>query len=362
MEVNIYHYFLLFGMSLVLVYALTPFIQKFAININFVDQPNARKVHKKATPLLGGAAVFTGFLVMVIFESIINYHVVLDRNLVGFLAGALIIFLIGVIDDKMGMKPQIKLMGQIICALVFIFTNYQKVELITMFGSEYITIPILLIWMVGLMNAFNFLDNMDGIITGMAGIIGLGFFGFTIINSGSQNEVMRFMGLVSLTFSGALFGFLPYNFNPAKMFLGDAGSMFIGYFLSSMGIQMAQFASNTAQNKFYYLLPVLMLSYSIFDISLVSFTRKRDGRHVMQGGKDHSTHRMHTVLGSAKITAIFIYIINLLIIITAMIVFKIRSLPLMIVSTVIFSVAFIIFGSKLDQVPIVVPENQKKKK
>jgi UDP-GlcNAc:undecaprenyl-phosphate GlcNAc-1-phosphate transferase len=361
MEVNIYHYFLLFGMSFLFVYALTPFIRKFALKINFVDQPDARKVHKKATALLGGASVFIGFFLMIIFESIINYHVNLDRNLVGFLAGAFIIFILGVIDDRKGMKPQVKMLGQVIVSLVFIFTNYQKVELITMFGSEYITIPILLFWMVGLMNAFNFLDNMDGIITGMAGIIALGFFGFTLINGGSYNEVMQFMGLVSLVFSGALFGFLPYNFNPAKMFLGDAGSMFIGYFLASMGIQMAQFASNAAQNKFYFLLPVLMLSYSIFDISLVSYTRKRDGRHIMQGGKDHSTHRMHTILGSAKVTAIFIYIINVLIIITSMIVFKIRSLPLMIASIIIFSVAFLIFGNKLDQVPIVVPENQKKK-
>ncbi|MBN2829187.1 MAG: undecaprenyl/decaprenyl-phosphate alpha-N-acetylglucosaminyl 1-phosphate transferase [Candidatus Cloacimonetes bacterium] len=361
MEVNIYHYFLLFGMSFVFVYAISPFIRKFAIKINFVDQPNARKVHKIPTSLLGGAAVFIGFFIMIVFESLINYHVFLDRNLIGFLAGATIIFVLGIIDDRMGMKPQIKMLGQIVSSLFFILSNYQRVELITMFGSEFITIPILLFWMVGLMNAFNFLDNMDGIITGMAGIIGLGFFGFTIINGGSYNEVMQFMGLVSLCFSGALFGFLPYNFNPAKMFLGDAGSMFIGYFLASMGIQMAQFASNTAQNKFYFLLPVLMLSYSIFDISLVSYTRKRDGRHIMQGGKDHSTHRMHTVLGSAKITAVFIYIINLLIIITSMIVFKIRSLPLMVASTIIFAVAFIIFGNKLDQVPIIVPENQKKK-
>lgn len=352
---------MLFGMSFVLVYALTPFIRMFAYKINFVDQPNARKVHKKATPLLGGAAVFIGFFLMVIFASVINYYVKLDRNLIGFLAGAMIIFIIGIVDDRYGMSPKIKMLGQVVCSLVFIYTNYQKPELITMFGSEYVTIPILLIWMTGLMNAFNFLDNMDGIISGMAGIIGIGFFAFALMNPGPTKDVIPFMGIASLIFSGALFGFLPYNFNPAKMFLGDAGSMFIGYFLASMGIQMAQLASNALQNKFYFLLPVLMLSYSIFDISLVSFTRKRDGRHVMQGGKDHSTHRMHTVLGSAKITAVFIYIINLLIIITAMIVFKIRSLPLMIASTVIFAIAFIIFGNKLDQVPIVVPENQKKK-
>jgi UDP-GlcNAc:undecaprenyl-phosphate GlcNAc-1-phosphate transferase len=138
--------------------------------------------------------------------------------------------------------------------------------------------------------------------------------------------------------------------------------MFIGYFLSSMGILMAQYAGNAKNDKWFFLLPVLLLSYAIFDIALVSITRKRDGRHVMQGGKDHSTHRIHTVLGSAKITAVMIYLINLIIVMTTIVVFRIGNRQLLLITTGLFAMIFIFFGMKLDQVPIVIPQNQLKQK
>jgi UDP-GlcNAc:undecaprenyl-phosphate GlcNAc-1-phosphate transferase len=254
------------------------------------------------------------------------------------------------------------MIGQIFISLIFILTNYNTTELFMMFGSAYITLPLLVLWMVGLMNALNFLDNMDGIITGMAAILGLGFFAFSLMNTTANAGVMALIALISLSFSGATLGFLPYNFNPARIFLGDAGSMFIGYFLSSMGILMAQYAGNQKNDKWFYLLPVLLLSYAIFDIALVSFTRKRDGRQVMQGGKDHSTHRIHTVLGSAKVTAIMIYLINIIIVLTTVVVFRIGSRPLLLITTGLFSAIFIVFGMKLDKVPIIVPQNQIKKK
>ena len=125
---------------------------------------------------------------------------------------------------------------------------------------------------------------------------------------------------------------------------------------------VAQYAGNRHNDKFFYLLPVLLLSYAIFDISLVSITRRRDGRHVMQGGKDHSTHRINNVLGSVKVTAGIVYILNILIVLTSIIVFNIGSRELLIACTLLFMVFFALFGRKLDQVPIVVPENQKKVK
>jgi UDP-GlcNAc:undecaprenyl-phosphate GlcNAc-1-phosphate transferase len=204
---------------------------------------------------------------------------------------------------------------------------------------------------------------MDGIISGMAGILGLGFFAFALTNTTSSNqEAMALIALISLSFAGSTIGFLPYNFNPAKIFLGDAGSMFIGYFLSSMGILMAQYAGNKYNDKMFYLLPVLLLSYAIFDISLVSYTRRRDGRHVMQGGKDHSTHRINNVLGSVKVTAAIIYTLNVLIVLTSIIIFRVGSRELLIISTVLFAAFFLLFGRKLDQVPVVIPSNQLKGK
>jgi UDP-GlcNAc:undecaprenyl-phosphate/decaprenyl-phosphate GlcNAc-1-phosphate transferase len=362
MNYPIYEYISVFIMSWLFVYGLTPFIIKFANWTNFVDKPEARKIHQKAVPLMGGLAVFIGFFLLCLYDVAVTSSRTFDRGILGYLAGSVFIVLMGLWDDKYGMKPLIKLFGQIAVSAIFIFSNYDTRELFMMFGSVYITLPLLVLWMVGLMNALNFLDNMDGIITGMAAILGLGFFAFSLMNTTANAGVMALIAMISLSFSGATLGFLPYNFNPARIFLGDAGSMFIGYFLSSMGILMAQYAGNQKNDKWYYLMPVLLLSYAIFDIALVSFTRKRDGRRVMQGGKDHSTHRIHTVLGSAKVTAVMIYLINIIIVLTTIVIFRIGSRQLLLITTGLFSVIFIVFGVKLDQVPIDIPQNQIKHK
>ncbi|MBN1948127.1 MAG: undecaprenyl/decaprenyl-phosphate alpha-N-acetylglucosaminyl 1-phosphate transferase [Candidatus Cloacimonetes bacterium] len=343
-----------FSLAFLLVYVITPLVIRFACKTGFLDNPNARKVHKKSTPLLGGVAVFSGFFILtiyIIFTKLHNFNL----PIAGYLLGALLIVVVGIIDDKMGMHPLLKLTGQFISCLIFIFTN----DLLAILGPVYITIPILVLWMVGLMNALNFLDNMDGIITGMSGILALGFYAFSFI---SKNYLMpgeaEFVSLLSLIFAGAVFGFLPYNFNPAKIFLGDAGSMFIGYFLSTMGILTGKLAVISKQSDLYYLLPVLLLSYAIFDISLVSVTRKRDGRRLSQGGQDHSTHRIGTAIGSAKITAMIVYLINIIIVLVTIIVFMMGSDKLLILATIFFAVLFLLFGKKLDQIPIAIPQNQ----
>jgi len=347
-----------FILAFLSVYTITPFVIRFARKTNFVDNPNSRKVHIKATPLLGGISVFIGFLIMAFYLIITKQHV-LNIDIIGYLVAALIIVLVGVIDDKFGMNPILKLAGQFASCLIFLFSN----DLTEVLGPIYVSLPLLILWMVGLMNALNFLDNMDGIITGMSGILALGFYAFSFLskNIGFGAEA-DYISLLSLIFAGSVLGFLPYNFNPAKIFLGDAGSMFIGYFLSSIGILSGKLAADSMNNNLYYLLPVLLLSFAIFDISLVSFTRKRDGRRISQGGKDHSTHRIGTALGSPKITALIIYLINIIIVLVTIIVFMSGSVKLLIASTIMFALIFLFFGRKLDQIPIIIPQNQLKEK
>ncbi len=363
MDNRIYEYLSVFIMSWLLVYGLTPFIIRLARATRFVDKPNARKDHVKVTPLLGGLSVFIGFAFLCVYDVAISPGRYFDKPMLGYLAGAFLIMFIGMIDDRWSLKPYIKMFGQLLVSLIFILSNFTQKELVLMFGSIYISLPLMVIWMVGLMNALNFLDNMDGVLSGMAGILGLGFFAFSLINTTQTNqEALALIGLISLSFSGAVFGFLPYNFNPARIFLGDAGSMFIGYFLSSMGILMARLAANLRQDKVFFLMPVLLLSFAIFDIALVSYTRRRDGRHVMQGGQDHSTHRIRNALGSIRVTAFIVYTINVLIALTSVIIFTIGSRELLIITTVMFAGFFFVFGRKLDQIPVVIPDNQKKDK
>lgn len=361
MDNRIYEYLTVFVMSWLLVYGLTPFIMKLALWTNVVDKPNARKDHKKVTPLMGGLSVFIGFFLLCIYDVAISAGRYFDLPMMGYLAGSLLIVLIGLWDDKWPMNPYVKMLGQIVVSLIFILSNFTMNELDLMVGNAYISIFLMLLWMVGLMNALNFLDNMDGLLSGMAGILGLGFFAFSLTSTTQTNqEAMALIGLISLSFSGSVFGFLPYNFNPARIFLGDAGSMFIGYFLSSMGILMARLAGNRYNDKLFFLMPVLLLSFAIFDIVFVSYTRHRDGRHIMQGGLDHSTHRIRNVLKSVKLTALVVYAINVLIVLTSIIVFIIGSRELLLATTALFIAFFIFFGHKLDQVPVVICQNQKK--
>ncbi|MCK9330438.1 MAG: MraY family glycosyltransferase [Candidatus Cloacimonetes bacterium] len=359
-ETNLmYEFLLVFILSYIFVYNLTPLIIKLAYKINFVDNPNARKVHKKATPLLGGLSVFIGFFVLVLFETLINPSTRTTLGTYGYLFGALMIMIVGLIDDKFGMSPIIKMILQFIVCLIFIHTN----GLYYLFGNFWISIPIIILWMTGLMNAFNFLDNMDGILAGMSGILALSFYAVSFLTkTPAMAPLNNYVALLALSFAGSVLGFLPHNFNPAKLFLGDAGSMFIGYFLSTMGILTGKLAVNTMQNSMYYLLPILILSYAIFDISLVSITRKRDGRRVSQGGKDHSTHRIGTAMKSTKLTAIIVYLLNSIIALTTIIVLKMHSPILLLISTLIFVLGFLFFGRKLDKIPIIIPENQLKKK
>lgn len=350
----IYTCFTVLILAFLTVYSFTPIIIRFANRIKFIDNPNARKVHKKSTPLMGGLSVFLGFTLITIYVIITNLHAV-TAAILGYLAGALIIVVVGLIDDRFGMNPILKMIGQAISCLVFLYFN----DLLDLLGPVYFTLPILFLWMVGLMNALNFLDNMDGIITGMSGILAFGFYALSFISYSPAVAVQaNFMSLLSLIFAGSVFGFLPHNFNPAKIFLGDAGSMFIGYFLSTMGILAGRLVVIRMNSRIYYLLPVLLLSYAIFDISLVSFTRKRDGRRISQGGKDHSTHRIDNAMQSAKVTAIIVYLINIIIVLVTILVLKMESVKLLILSVFMFGIIFLFFGNKLDQIPVIIPDNQ----
>ena len=375
-------YISVFILAFVFVYSITPWVIKLAHKINFVDNPNARKIHKKAVPLMGGLSVFIGFVVLVIYDVVIVSNRMFNMRLIGYLLGALVIVIVGVIDDKRGMNPIVKLAGQFLACSLFIFTNFGTVVWynLPLFNdvsfpmlilttnvmfNNFISIPILYIWMIGLMNATNFLDNMDGMISGISAIIALGFFAFSmIINPDNSSSALwlSLMGLLSLSYAGAVMGFLPYNFNPAKIFLGDAGSMFIGYFISSMGILMANFASLQFQSKWFYLLPVILISYAIFDIFFVSITRKRDGRLVWQGGKDHTTHRIKNLLDSVKVTALLIYAINVIVVILTMMVTLIGSHELLLAILGICLICYILLGRRLYAVAVEIPANQIKHK
>jgi len=343
------YHFIIFAVSFVFVFLLTFLIRKVAVELNFIDKPEERKFHKTPTALMGGLSIFIGFIFVFFLTFFICSNLIppLKQSLYFFI-GLFLVVVLGLWDDKNGMTPHYKFSIQFIVTLIFIIgSGYTK-----LIGPWFITVPILILWMVGLMNALNFLDNMDGITAGLATILGLGYFALGIV---TRNH---FISLMSAIFMGSTFGFLLHNFHPAKIFLGDAGSMLIGYMLSVLGIVLL----TELPKDFSMFLPVLLLSYAIFDISLVSFTRKRDGRRVLQGGKDHSTHRIGTATGSVRVTAIMVYLINIVMVLITFIVFKTSNQWVILITTILFALVFVFFGGQLDRIPILISQNQLKSK
>jgi UDP-GlcNAc:undecaprenyl-phosphate GlcNAc-1-phosphate transferase len=285
-----------FALSMLAVLALTPAVRTLANRLSFLDHPSKSKVHLRPTPLLGGIAVALASLASAA-AALALIKCPFSARIVGFMSGGLMVVILGLADDANGMKPAFKLTGQVAAAAVMLLSG----------GVEGIPLPpvlgfgLALFWMVGLMNAFNFLDNMDGITSGLAAIATFGIFTLALGNG----QVVT--AIAAIAVAGGALGFLKYNFAPASIFLGDAGSLFLGYVVGGLSLRAVAHAEagSTA-----LLIPVLMLGYPIFDAFLVTVGRLMDGREVAQGGKDHSSHRLAELGLSARQTATAIYLIS----------------------------------------------------
>jgi UDP-GlcNAc:undecaprenyl-phosphate GlcNAc-1-phosphate transferase len=327
-------YFLIFIISFLIVFGITPKVIRFAHKVGFLDYPSSCKLHQKPTPLLGGAAVYLGFVFsfcLGVFLSKISW----DGNLVGIFLGSFVLLLLGLWDDKRGLSPSHKFFGQIFAALLFLIFS-QRVVLLT---NNFLDTFILLLWIVGLINALNFLDNMDGLCGGITFIHCMAFFVIGALND------QRVVVLLTLSLAGAMLAFLRYNFHPAKIFLGDAGSMLNGFLLACMGVLFAQ--KNSSPHAL--LVPILILSYPIFDITFVTFTRLREGRKFYQGGKDHSTHRMVKMGIKQQHTIWSIYLFCLLLGALAVLVYFFFDSPVKMLITVSVWLVLTIFGVHLQK-------------
>jgi UDP-GlcNAc:undecaprenyl-phosphate GlcNAc-1-phosphate transferase len=285
-----------FGLSLLAVLALTPAVRSLARRLHFLDYPSDKKVHIDPTPLMGGIAVALASLASAA-AALALIKCPYSARLVGFMSGGLMVIVLGLADDANGMRPGAKLVGQTAAAAVMLFSG----------GIDGIPLPaplafvLALFWMVGLMNAFNFLDNMDGITSGLAAIAMLGIF----VLAAGHGQINT--AIAAIAVAGGALGFLWYNFAPASIFLGDAGSLFLGYAVGGLSLRAVAYSDGGLSAL---LIPVLMLGYPIFDAFLVTSSRLAEGRDVAQGGRDHSSHRIASLGLSSKQTAAVIYCIS----------------------------------------------------
>lgn len=263
-------------LAFVLSVGLTFAVRELARRIGFVATPKADRWHQKPTAMLGGISVF--------LTVVICYILFVPHNTEGWvtLAASTFLFLIGLIDDKFHIKPYQKLIGQVIGAMFIVFYGMS----LPWTTSTTLNMVITIFWLVGITNAINLLDNMDGLATGIA-VIASSVLAFNFYVNGNQSELL----LVSI-FIAALLGFLIFNFNPASIFMGDCGSMFIGFFLAASVLQNTV-AGGRSRSVFSVLaVPVLVLFVPIFDTTFVTVIRKLKGRSASQGGRDHTSHRL----------------------------------------------------------------------
>ena len=269
---------------------VTPLIIVFAKKTGIISLPQADRWHSRPTALLGGIGIFIGVVSGVIWLGLLgSIHS-------GLVFGAVLIFASGLYDDVKGLRPYVKLVIHIIAAVLVMSSG---VFVGKGFLPGYIAIPITLLWVVGITNAMNLLDNMDGLCTGISGIIGL----FLGINFLLNDQSM--LSLLSFAVSGAAFGFLIYNFSPARIFMGDSGSLVLGFILSAVALM------GTYETKSPLLLslgvPLLVMSLPIFDTTLVTVGRKYLNRPISQGGKDHTSHRLIALGYSERKSVLVMY-------------------------------------------------------
>src|SRR5262245_18016151 len=261
---------------------LTPLGVKLAWAIGQLDQPEARKSHTHATAVLGGAVVFVSAVIAWGITLRITPHTPADWEAWYLLAGAAVVLLLGLWDDRFGMRPSVKMLGQAAAATMLISAGLMP-HIGLPVGIE---AALTLVALVALMNAVNFLDNMNGMLGGIAPIAFLGF-ARTSLQRGANG-----VAGAQLALAGACLGFLPHRFPKARIFLGDAGSLFLGYSLGASAL-MTMLGAAPGWGRTGAL---LILAYPAFDMIFVVVNRTRAGRPVYEGGKDHTNHRLASVL------------------------------------------------------------------
>ncbi len=267
---------LVFTGALLIAFAATPVARRIAPRVGVMDQPNPRKVHAQPMPLLGGAAI--------VIASLLTLLLLRDRfeiqQLSSILLGAALMALLGFYDDRWGLRPILKLIGQIAATIILILSGVK----VTALPEEWMNIAVTLVWVVGLTNSLNLLDNMDGLSSGVAAVCA----SFFVVMAAMSGQV--YVGALAAALLGATLGFLVYNFNPASIFMGDTGSLFLGFILAAIGIKL-RFPDNVPFVT--WMVPIVVMGMPIFDTTLVFVSRLRRGQNPLTTpGKDHVSHRL----------------------------------------------------------------------
>jgi UDP-GlcNAc:undecaprenyl-phosphate/decaprenyl-phosphate GlcNAc-1-phosphate transferase len=306
-----FRFFIIFFIATTVSYLATLWVRPIALRLKAVDHPNERKIHSQPTPRLGGVAIWLGFTTAIglflVFQRFVPDELIgliPSRQFQGMLLGGLIILLVGIVDDIRPLSPIFKFSGQLAAAVVLVLAGVKMEFIGNPFGSQgslfylgNVGIAITIFWVIAFANIMNFIDGLDGLAAGISVIAGATFF-FFALQTGQIDSA-----LITLALAGAALGFLKHNFYPAKIFMGDSGSMFLGYMFGAITVEGVM-KSVAAVALFS---PLVIMGVPILDAALAILRRYRDKLPVTQADRDHLHHRLIKRGLTHKQTVLFIY-------------------------------------------------------
>ena len=291
-------YIVAFVVALITSYLLTPHVKRLAVKAGAMDKPDMRKVHTEPIPRMGGLAIYAGFLLAVLA----SIHI--SRELFGIILGGTVILAVGIVDDLKQLPAKVKLFGQILAACVPMLFGV-RIEWLTnplggMIYLDYLSVPLTILWIISMTNTINLIDGLDGLAAGVSTIASV-----TILLVAAQQNLWL-VAILTAALAGSALGFLHHNFNPAKIFMGDTGSMFLGYMLAAISaLGTVKSAATIA-----LVVPIVALGLPIMDTAFAIIRRFNSGKPIFKPDKGHLHHRLLAMGLTQKQVVLLMYVIS----------------------------------------------------
>ncbi|MGD6803392.1 glycosyltransferase family 4 protein [Rossellomorea vietnamensis] len=322
---------LAFFTSLITVLVITPLIIKLALKLGITDKPNYRKVHAKVMPRMGGLAIFIGVAAGYFVSDLHN------EKITAITAGAILVVILGILDDKFELSAKIKFTAQILIAVMIVSTGL-TIDFITIpfvvekFQLGWMAYPITILWIVGITNAINLIDGLDGL---AAGISSIGIATIAVMAGLAGKDLIL---LISVIILGSTIGFLFYNFHPAKIFMGDTGALFLGYSISILSL-LGLYKSVTL---FSIIIPILIMGVPIFDTTFAIIRRIYNKQPISSPDKSHLHHRILAMGLSHRNTVLAIYGLGVLFSISAILLSSVELWGALLIMFSLFVITLVI--------------------
>lgn len=291
-------YLITIVLAFIISFSTTPIVRKLAFKVGAVDIPkDGRRMHKKPMALMGGAAIITGFTVAILFNIVSTSGILTPgREYTGILAGIALITIMGVLDDIKKLNWKLKLSFQLAAAITVVLVSGTKISVLTNPFVEagysnlpaYISYPLTIFWITGITNAINLIDGLDGLAVGVSAISSFSLFFVSILRADIEPSLAIYTAIITAALAGSTMGFLPFNFNPAKIFMGETGSAFLGFTLGVVSIQgtLKSYAAISIA------IPLLVLGLPLFDTIFAILRRVRSGKSITKGDRGHLHHKL----------------------------------------------------------------------